>query len=56
LFIFAVQKDFYCDKQRELTYCLYDAEKTKTANFKLVKEILQMKDSTITYANAMWFK
>ncbi|CAD8112166.1 unnamed protein product [Paramecium primaurelia] len=56
LFLFAVQKDFYCDKQRELMYCLFDAEKTKTANFKLVKEILQMKDLCITYANAMWFR
>lgn len=44
LFMFAIQKDFYCDKQRELTYCLFDAEKTKIANFRLVKEILGMKE------------
>lgn len=37
-------------------YCLFDAEKTKTANFRLVKELLLMKDQCVTYANALWFK
>lgn len=56
IFLFCITKDYYCDRQRELTYCLFDAEKTKVTNHRLVKDILQMRDSQFTYANARWFK